>query len=89
MPWTGDFNLRAYTVTYDANGGSGAIDSLAQHIGTTGTLSDGAGLSFQYKHFTGWQDGGGTPYAAGASYTFSASATMSAQWAELSIEPSL
>ena len=56
----------SYTVTYNANGGSGTI---ANSTGTNITLSDGTGFTAPANYsFAGWNtanDGSGTSYAAG------------------------
>ena len=56
----------SYTVTYNANGGSGTI---ANSTGTDITLSDGTGFTAPENYsFAGWNtanDGSGTSYAAG------------------------
>lgn len=71
-----------YTVTYDANGGSGAPGSQTKTYGTSLTLSDTIPTRTGYT-FTGWNtssDGSGTSYAAGGAYTENAAATLYAQW---------
>ena len=84
--WTGDFGayLRLYTLSYDANGGSGTVPgSVTQHIGTTCPVSNGSGLSRTGYLLAGWTkaaNGSGTAYAAGDTFTFSANATLYAQW---------
>ncbi len=86
VPWDGDFGawLVPYTLSYDANGGSGtAPASATQHTGTTAEVSDGTGLSYEGYAFSGWNTaagGGGTSYAAGSTYTFDADGTLYAVW---------
>lgn len=68
------------TVTFDANGGSGAMAN--QTASTTTALSTNAFTRSGYT-FSGWNtvaDGSGTSYADGASYPFTASATLYAVW---------
>lgn len=44
-----------YTVTYDANGGSGSIESVEVTAGESITVSDGTGLTApEGKEFAGW-----------------------------------
>ena len=70
-----------YTITYNANGGSGAPSSQTKWHGSTLTLSatkpSRTGYSFQ-----GWATSasGSVVYAAGASYTSNANATLYAVW---------
>ncbi len=87
VSWQGSFGafLRPYSLSYSLNGGSGILPSgTEQHINTTIPVSGGNGLSKAYYVFTGWNtraDGGGKAYAANSTYTFTASATLYAQWA--------
>ena len=47
--------LETYTVTYNANGGTGSIDSVEVEAGKSITLSDGTGLTVPTgKTFKGW-----------------------------------
>lgn len=47
--------LKTYTVTYNANGGTGSIDSVEVEAGKSITLSDGTGLTAPTgKTFKGW-----------------------------------
>ena len=44
-----------YTITYNANGGTGSIDSVEVDAGESVTLSDGTGLTApEGKEFAGW-----------------------------------
>lgn len=71
----------SYTVTYNANGGSGAPGNQTKWKDQTLTLSSTkptrAGHTFQ-----GWatSSGGGVAYSAGGSYSANASATLYAVW---------
>ena len=100
-----------YTITYNANGGSGAPDSQPKIHGTALTLSStkptradaSAGsytvtltanggtcsstsltaartTKYTFKNWNTEQNGSGTNYNSGASYTMNASATLYAQW---------
>ncbi|WP_281640499.1 InlB B-repeat-containing protein [Aurantimicrobium minutum] len=67
-------------VTFDANGGSGAM--AVQSASTATNLSTNAFTRSGYT-FTGWNtaaDGTGTAYADGASYPFGSSTRLYAQW---------
>lgn len=74
-----------FTVSYDANGGSGSMsDSNSPY--DTATVVTTLANSFTRDGFTfnGWNTasgGGGTSYAAGATFTISANTTLYAQWA--------
>ena len=75
----------AYTLTYDANGGTGSMDNTASKGSIT--LTSNAYAKSGYT-FIGWAtsqanaDAGTVAYADGAAYTLSADATLYAVWAE-------
>ncbi len=76
--WT----INAYAVTFKANGGSGSMSNQTGNYNTTAPLTLNAFTRTGYA-FTGWNtqaNGGGTPYANGANYTFIANITLYAQW---------
>ena len=75
---------QAYSVTYNANGGTGAPASQIKVNGTALTLSGSKPTRSGYT-FQGWSTsaGGSVVYAAGASYTNNASVTLYAVWKEL------
>ena len=80
LTWTP--TLPTYTVSYNANGGSGAPSSQSKKWGSTLTLSNAVPTRTGYT-FNGWNtkaDGTGTNYAKGASYTANASTTLYAKW---------
>jgi uncharacterized repeat protein (TIGR02543 family) len=69
-----------YTVTFNANGGTGAMANETESAPTA--LSSNSFARTGYT-FTGWNtaaSGSGTAYANGATYPFTASATLYAQW---------
>ena len=77
------------TLSYDANGGTGAPAPVTQRQGTSGTVDDGSGLSlsvyFNNYVFNGWNtasDGSGTTYAGGSTFTFTDDTTLYAMWKE-------
>ena len=68
------------TVTFDANGGSGTMAN--QTSGTSAALNTNT-FTYSGHTFAGWNtaaNGSGTAYADGASYPFSSSTTLYAQW---------
>lgn len=73
--------LQTYTVSYNANGGSGAPSSQTKTYGKTLTLSSTKPTRTGYA-FAGWATSasGGVAYAAGASYTADAAVTLYAKW---------
>ena len=76
--------LASYTVSYNANGGSGAPSSQTKYYGKTLTLSSAKPTRTGYT-FSKWNtksDGSGTSYNAGASYTANSAVTLYAIWTE-------
>ena len=74
--------LPTYTVSYNANGGSGAPSSQTKNHDKDLTLSSTVPTRSGYE-FTGWNtksDGTGTSYASSATYSSNSSATLYAQW---------
>ena len=72
----------AYTVSYDANGGTGAPSAQTKTAGTALTLSSTEPTMDGYV-FMGWgttETDASVNYAAGASYTTDASTTLYAIW---------
>ena len=71
----------SYTVTYNANGGSGAPGKQTKWHGTALTLPSTKPTRTGYE-FQGWATSasGSVAYAAGASYTANASVTLYAIW---------
>ena len=43
-----------YTITYNANGGTGTVDSQSATAGTSVTLASGSGLTYSNHTFKGW-----------------------------------
>jgi uncharacterized repeat protein (TIGR02543 family) len=80
--------VAAGTVTFDANGGAGMVSPVTVITGSDAVLPGGAGFSNSGQVFSGWNtlaDGTGTAYAAGATMTVSANATLYAQWKNASL----
>jgi uncharacterized repeat protein (TIGR02543 family) len=73
-----------YTVTFDANGGSGtAPTAQTASSGSSVTLPNGSGLTKTGCTFGGWNTNSsstGTNYNAGASYTVTGNITLYAKW---------
>lgn len=75
-----------HTVTYDANGGTGAIPVSETGADGSITLSDGGKLTYVGHVFTGWNtraDGKGTAYKAGDRLTPNADIILYAQWTKV------
>ncbi|MBR5620365.1 MAG: InlB B-repeat-containing protein, partial [Clostridia bacterium] len=73
---------KSYTVTYNANGGSGAPGSQTKTYGNDLTLSSTKPTRNGYT-FVSWNtkaDGKGTTYASGGKYTGNANLTLYAIW---------
>ena len=82
---SGSFSISmnvAHTVSYNANGGSGAPGSQTKIYGTNLTLSRTVPTRSGYS-FAGWNtnsSGTGTNYAAGATYSRESNVTLYAKW---------
>ena len=83
--WTAN---TSYTVSFNANavGATGTMAPETDNVPTALTLNN---FSYTGYSFAGWAtaaNGTGTAYADGASYPFTASATLYAQWTENTID---
>lgn len=81
------WSIIVYTVSYNANGGSGAPASQSKNHGTSITLSSTQPTRSGYT-FLGWSTnstGTGTAYAPGGTYSTNASATLYAVWAGVQV----
>lgn len=77
------WKLATYTITYDANGGSGAPAAQTTNIGTATTLSSTkpTKTNHTFKNWNTVKGGTGTAYNPGASFPSSSSnVTLYAQW---------
>lgn len=80
---SGLMEASSYTVTYDANGGTGSISAATVTPGQSITLSDGTGLTApEGKTFSGWATGASAESANVTSpYTPTGNVTLYAVWA--------
>lgn len=81
----------SYSVSYNANNGSGAPSSQTKWHGTNITLSSTVPTRENYN-FLGWntaQDGTGTSYSPGDTYSANANAILYAQWELAFILPTI
>lgn len=73
---------KTYTISYNANGGTGAPSSQTKTYGITLTLSNTKPLKIGYP-FLGWtanSNGSGTVYQPGGSFTTNANTTLYAKY---------
>lgn len=80
-----------YTVSYNANGGSGAPSNQTKTYGTTLKLSSTKPTRSGYS-FSGWNTssaGTGTKYLSGGNYTANAAVTLYAQWTQEYMAPEI
>ena len=78
-----------YTVTFNANGGTGGPTTQTKTCGQTLTLTTSKPTRSGYT-FLGWNTnsgGTGTTYASGGSYTGNAGITLYAQWKQSCVLP--
>ena len=75
------WEIKTYSVKYDANGGSGAPPTQTKTYGKTLTLSNTKPKRTGYT-FKGWatSSSGSVAYASGASYTSNSAVTLYAVW---------
>ena len=73
---------KTYTVSYNANGGSGVPSSQTKLHNKTLTLSTtkSSRTGYTFKNWNTKSDGSGTSYSSGGSYTANSAATLYAQW---------
>jgi len=79
---TASFAINEYSVTFDANGGTGSMTVQTRNYNAAAALTANTFSRTGYT-FAGWNaaaNGSGTGYADGASYGFTANATLYAQW---------
>ena len=80
---------KAYTVTYNANGGSGTMtDSNSPYFMNTDVITLYNDFSNDGKSFTSWNtkaDGSGSSYAEGDNFTITENTTLYAQWASATV----
>jgi uncharacterized repeat protein (TIGR02543 family) len=69
-----------YTVTFDANGGTGTMANQTASSTTNLTLNTFTRAGFTFAGWNTAADGSGTAYADGASFPFTANTTLYAQW---------
>ena len=74
-----------FTVSFDANGGSGTMDDMTVEAGEY-TLPECGFTAPKDKEFDCWAVGG-KEYAEGASITVEADTTLTAQWKDVPVEP--
>ena len=79
---TATFALSEYSVTFDANGGTGSMAAQTRNYNAAAALTANTFSRTGYT-FAGWNtaaNGSGTNYADQASYGFTANAALYAQW---------
>ena len=70
-----------YTVTYDANGGTGSMSNQTAAAGTALTANSFTRSGFTFSGWNTAADGSGTAHANSATtFPFTSSATLYAQW---------
>ncbi|WP_147272886.1 InlB B-repeat-containing protein [Gordonibacter sp. 28C] len=78
-------NQKAFTVTYDANGGSGTMtDPDSPYAEGAAWAPLGNAFTYAHHHFVGWNteaNGTGQAYNVGQTYNISQDVTLYAQWA--------
>ena len=75
--------LPMHTVTFNSNGGTGTMSAQTTNVPTALTTNAFTRLGYSFSGWNTAANGSGTAYADGASYAFSADATLYAQWSAL------
>jgi uncharacterized repeat protein (TIGR02543 family) len=76
-------NTPTYTISYDANGGSGSVNNATKVHDEDLILTDGSNLSRIGYTFSGWNtqaNGNGTNYGESSPYCYNSGQTFYAQW---------
>lgn len=71
-----------YTITFDANGGTGVVSPITSAYDSTIILPDGTGLSKKNHTFQGWETTDGVKYVGGAELKVSGNLELKAIWNE-------
>ena len=69
-----------YVVTYNANGGTGSVDSVTVVAGNSVALDDGSGLTYADHTFKGWGTNPSSTVALTSPYTPTGDVTLYAIW---------
>ena len=82
-----DIPIATYTITYNANGGSGTMANGTASQGTAFTLPASSFTAPSGKRFKAWAIGiaTGSQVNAGGSYAFTANTTVYALWEDISV----
>lgn len=77
---SGNETAKEFTVSFDANGGTGTIAPMKVKAGTVITLPDGTAFTRKYYTFNYWTISGSGFYEADSEYTVKADTVFSAAW---------
>ena len=77
---SGNGTKKEFTVSFDANGGTGTIAPMKVKAGTVITLPDGTAFSRKYYTFNYWTISGLDFYEKDSEYTVKADTVFSAEW---------
>ena len=72
-----------HTVTFNSNGGTGTMSAQIANVPTALTANAFTRAGYTFSGWNTAAGGGGTAYANGATYSFSADITLYAQWTAL------
>ena len=75
-------NATEYVVTYNANGGSGSVDSVTVVAGGSVVLDDGSELTYTSHTFKGWGTNPSATQVLTSPYTPTGDVTLYAVWEE-------
>ena len=74
------WSQQSNTVTFNSNGGSGAMNAQTANAPTALTSNAFLRINYSFKNWNTAADGSGTSYNDGASFPFTSTVTLYAQW---------
>ena len=83
--------LLSATITFNANGGSGSVETINTYLGVANTIPSNAltRTGYTFSHWNTKADGSGTSYATGSSITPIGNVVLYAQWKTTYVKPEI
>ena len=79
------------TITFNANGGSGSVETINTYLGVANTIPSNTltRTGYTFSHWNTESDGSGTSYATGSSITPLTNVVLYAQWKTTYVKPEI